>query len=298
MKMKTALVTGGNRGIGLALVKRLVDEGFKVYLGCRSLEKGRKAIEEIGSNKNVIALEIDIESEESIKNAYETYMKIKDPDEKLDCLFNNAAVNLDWIPNIEYKKVFEVDRETYLKAYNINTLGAVFVSKYFSENMKDGGSIVNVGTGALELCNEMAYQDNYPAYAASKIALLMLTKKMAAALKERKISVNIACPGWCKSDMGGDLASDGPEVGADSFFKAAFVDFEGGEPAAEKPTGKFFRYGNLIPIDNNYYYQPASPEVKPEKKKVKFIQQIFSIINENNHKVVRLLGIKLKIRKA
>ena len=54
--MKTALVTGGNRGIGLATVKKLSDMGYKVYMGCRSEEKAQEALKEIGNPKNVVPL--------------------------------------------------------------------------------------------------------------------------------------------------------------------------------------------------------------------------------------------------
>ena len=91
---------------------------------------------------------------------------------------------------------------------------------------------------------------------------------MGAVLKERNISVNMACPGWCKTEMGGDLACDGPEVGADSILRAAFIGKK------DKPTGKFMRYGQIIPIDS------YDPKLLPKRKKqyLKKLLKIFRMI--------------------
>lgn len=266
--MKTAFVTGDNRGIGFTICEQLLKiyKFDKIYLGCRNLEKGNEAAEKLSKFGTVIPLVIDISSEDSIKTAYETYLKLKENDEMLDVLVNNAAVNLDWIPNKWYGNAFEIDTKTIEQIFRVNMLGGFLVTKYFKDSIRDNGSVVNVGTGAAELANACANSPDYPFYSAAKLALYMLTKKMGAVLKSRKISVNMACPGWCKTGMGGELAVDGPEVGADSILKAAFIGQN------QKPTGKFMRYGKIIPIDS---YNTAKPKLKLTDR----IKRIFNLMN-------------------
>ena len=95
----TVFITGGNRGIGLELCKKFAfDYNFKVYMGSRDLNKAKEAINSLGSPNNIIPIEIDVEFEDSISNAYKEYLKLKDKDEKLYIFINNAAAQLDWIP--------------------------------------------------------------------------------------------------------------------------------------------------------------------------------------------------------
>ena len=268
--MKTALVTGANRGIGFSICELLFKQYHfdKVYLGCRNLEKGKEAAEKLSKYGIAVPIQIDISEENSIQNAYNTYKNIRLKDEKLTVLVNNAAVNLDWIPNKWYPNAFEIPTSDIEKIFRVNMLGAFLVTKYFRDEIADYGSVVNVGTGSMELATPTAEGHEYPFYGAAKIALYMLTKKMGAVLKERNISVNMACPGWCKTEMGGDLACDGPEVGADSILRAAFIGKK------DKPTGKFMRYGQIIPIDS------YDPKLLPKRKKqyLKKLLKIFRMI--------------------
>lgn len=285
--MNTVFITGATRGIGLELCKKMSSMGFKVYMGCRSLEKAQKALQEIDNNTNIIPIVIDVGLEESVKKGYEEYLKIKEVDESLDLLINNAASQLDWSYDGSYTKTFDIDIETLDRIFRVNTFGPLLTTKYFLPSMKNGTRIVNVVSGAGLFWHHSACMDYQVGYASSKAALIMLTKKMAAALKEKEIYVNACSPGWCKTSMGGKEAPDSPEVGANSIIKTCFL----GEIA---PTGLYFSYGKRICIET--MPQNTNNDCKNCAQGTSFLQKLFSVINENDHKVVRLLGIKMKFK--
>ena len=241
---KTVFITGGNRGIGFQLCRKFATQyNFKVYMGARDLHKAKQSIKKIGS-ENIIPIEIDIEFEESILKAYKEYLRIKHKDEKLDIFINNAAAQLDWSPNEWHIKTLEIPIELLDRIYRINTFGCILTTKYFVDSMQSGSRIVNVTSGAGELWDNNAHKDFQIGYASSKTALMMVTKKLSAAVRDKNIYVNCVCPDWCKTSMGGwadapNTASDG----ANSIIKACFLDNE------NPPSGKYFRNGYEIPVD-------------------------------------------------
>ena len=84
----------------------------------------------------------------------------------------------------------------------------------------------------------------------------------------------MACPGWCKTGMGGEKAVDGPEVGAESILRSAFIGQK------DKPTGKFMRFGRIIPID---VYPPA---IVPPKRSSRIVNSFLAI--------KKLINLKMK----
>ncbi|WP_300747865.1 SDR family NAD(P)-dependent oxidoreductase [uncultured Brachyspira sp.] len=201
---KSVFITGGNRGIGLELCKKFAFEyNFKVYMGARNLDKAKEAIKILGTANNIIPIEIDVEFEKSISNAYEEYLRLKDRDEKLYIFINNAAAQLDWIPNKKHIKTLEIPIELLDRIYRINVFAPILTTRYFLESYEKNSRIVNVVSGSGEFWDPNAEKDFQIGYAATKSALMMVTKKLSAAVKNRNIYVNCACPGWCQTSMGG-----------------------------------------------------------------------------------------------
>ena len=241
--MKAVLITGGNRGVGLSLSKQFAfDLGFKVYMASRDVLHARAAIKELG-NPYIVPLQMDVGDETSIRSAFRKYCRIKEVDEVLDVIINNAGSQLDWVPGGPYKSAFEIPYEIYETNYRVNALASLFVVKHFMPAMHEGGRVVNVSSGAAELGHGSAMQDAYGAYAPSKLALIMITKKLAGALQSRGIAVNAACPGWCATRMGGSDAPRTAEYGAESIVAACFLETDA------PPTGQFFRHGQRVYVD-------------------------------------------------
>lgn len=236
-----ALVTGGNRGIGLELCRILSEQyGFKVYMACRDKIKAESTIAN-KRLKNVLPLEIDVSRENSIRMAADKF------NDSLFLLINNAGAQLDWIPDVSHIKSLEADENLLSSIYRTNVFASVFMCKYFLPFMVRGGRVVNVASGSGEFWDHNANLDFQIGYAPSKSALIMTSKKLAAAAREFGVVVNSCCPGWCRTSMGGEGATTSAKDGAMSVIKACFLDME------NPPSGGHWRYGSRIPIESIPY---------------------------------------------
>ncbi|MBC75471.1 MAG: short-chain dehydrogenase [Halobacteriovoraceae bacterium] len=226
--MTVSLVTGGNRGLGLAIVKTLAAKGHIVYMGVRDLEKGSKVCEGlVQEGLNVKPIEIDVTKSATIKDAV---ARIKDEHDYLDVLINNAGVMLD--SGEGQNSVLNVDPVIVSKTFEVNTVGALIMSQAIAPLMKENGKgrIINISSGMGSL-SEM--EGGWAAYRMSKSALNALTKILHAELNSSGISVNSVCPGWVRTDLGGEKAPLSPEEGARTPVWLATMN--------EPPSGKFFR---------------------------------------------------------
>lgn len=247
-KLKTVFITGANRGIGLALCKRFLHLNWKVYMGVRSPDKAQLALEQLGRPSQVVPVQIDVSDEHSIKQAFEAYNRLKDKTETLDVFINNAGANLDWNADKgTYCKSLEVSSALLETVYKTNVFASIFTLKYFLPAMGRGTRVVNVASGSGEFWDVAANKDFQIGYAPSKSALIMTTKKLAAAVKDEGIYVNAVCPDWCQTNLGGHQATFTAEQGADSVLKACFLN------TPHPPTGCYFRHGKRIPLDVKPY---------------------------------------------
>src|SRR6266404_1488656 len=171
---KTALVTGANRGIGFEAVRELTRLGLRVFLGGRNAKAGRAAAEKLGSEGDVIFLEIDVSDEKSIRAAVEELSRQSDC---LDVLVNNAGILLD-----NDKDALTVSREVFENTVRTNTLGPWLVAQAFTPLLKKSRQprIVNVSSGGGQL--EDGADGWAPVYCVSKTALNGVTVQLAAAL--------------------------------------------------------------------------------------------------------------------
>jgi NAD(P)-dependent dehydrogenase (short-subunit alcohol dehydrogenase family) len=225
---RIAVVTGGNRGIGLEICRELAALGIEVVLTARDAGKGAAACEQLrGANAKVRFRRLDVSDPASI-DEFAHWANAELP--SWDILVNNAGVAMD-----ASATSLDIDAATFRETLEINFTGAFFLSEAAAAMMRHNryGRIVNVSS-------EMASHDGglaaggYPAYRVSKAALNALTRVMAADLRGTNVLVNAMCPGWVRTDMGGPGAPRSVEQGADTAVWLATLS-DGG------PTGGYFR---------------------------------------------------------
>ncbi len=219
------LITGANKGIGHEVARQLAVKGFHVFVGARNAKAGRKAAEEIAKKcGKATFLEIDVSDNESVTTAAREFSNIED---HLDVLVNNAGIIVDGD-----SAILEISDDLFRNTLETNTLGALRVTRAFVPLLSKGKSprVINVSSGGGQLTGGA---DGWaPAYCISKTALNGVTVQLAAALP--KFAVNSVCPGWVRTEMGGENASRSVEEGADTIVWLA------GE-APQDLTGKFLR---------------------------------------------------------
>jgi NAD(P)-dependent dehydrogenase (short-subunit alcohol dehydrogenase family) len=229
--MNTALVTGANKGIGYEVARQLAGKGFQVFVGARNRDAGQKAVAKIAEEGGkAIFLEIDVADNPSVTVAAREFAKAAD---HLDMLVNNAGIILDGD-----NAILEISDELLRKTLETNTLGALRVARAFVPLLRKSKAprVINVSSGGGQLTGGA---DGWsPAYCISKTALNSVTLQLATALP--KFAVNSVCPGWVRTDMGGQDASRSVEEGADTIVWLA-------ADASQKITGKFLRDRKEIP---------------------------------------------------
>ena len=196
IESKVAIVTGGSKGIGASIVKKLAQNGYIVVLNYNKSEKEAKEIE----NKfdNVYAFKADISNYDEVKALVDfTINKLK----KIDLLVNNAGIDL--IKTINDTKIEEFD-----KVLKTNLYSAFYTSKEVSKYMinQKKGKIINISSiwGIIGASCEMAYS-------VSKAGLDAMTKSLAKELGPSNIQVNSIAPGIIDTDMNKFLTKEEKE---------------------------------------------------------------------------------------
>jgi NAD(P)-dependent dehydrogenase (short-subunit alcohol dehydrogenase family) len=229
--MKTALITGANKGIGREVARQLAAKGFHVFVGARNRDAVRKAADEIVKDGGKATfLETDVSDDNSVTAAAREFAKVAD---HLDVLVNNAGIIVDGDTAI-----LEISDEIFRKTLETNTLGALRVTRAFVPLLAKSKAprVINVSSGGGQLTGGA---DGWaPAYCISKTALNGITSQLATALP--KFAVNSVCPGWVHTDMGGRNATRSVEEGADTIVWLA-------SEAPQSLTGKFLRDRKEIP---------------------------------------------------
>ncbi|WP_026706599.1 SDR family oxidoreductase [Flavobacterium soli] len=239
--MKTALITGANKGIGFEVARQLLQLNYRVFIGSRSLELGNKAVDKLKSEgyKNVVAVQIDVTDQDSVKKArIELGKKI----EVLDVLINNSGINgieFDGETPIMHTST-DTDVNKFKEVFEVNLFGVIRTTQAFLDLLKKSVAprIINVSSsqGSLTLHSDpdfIHYKHKGVAYQSSKAALNMYTIVLAYELRDLPFKVNAVSPGSTKTDFNRQLGQGSVEDAAKRIIKYATIDQDG-------PTGKFF----------------------------------------------------------
>lgn len=226
------LVTGASDGIGKETARQLAQQGIRVIIGSRSLDKGKLVLEELAAaGIECDLVQLDVTDAGSVKAAA---AEIESRYGRLDILVNNAGIALDRGP------LSEMPIDDFVQTFQTNVFGTFSATRAFLPLLRKSprGRIVNVSSGLASLLNMTDETSQYyhvalPAYAASKAAINVMTVHLARELRDSGIKVNAVEPGLTATRYVSLPGAQTVEVGAEASVKYALIDDDG-------PTGCFF----------------------------------------------------------
>lgn len=233
---RVALVTGGNRGIGLEICRQLAARGYGVLLASRDRARGEAAAALLRSEAGIDAGAVEAVALDTTDPEAGAALRaiVEAGGGRLDALVNNAAILID-----ERRSILEADLDEVRLTMETNVYGPLRLCQAAIPLMQAAGfgRIVNV-TSEMGQLNGMGPRT--PAYRLSKTALNAVTAMLAAATRGEDILVNACCPGWVRTEMGGPSAPRAPAEGADTPVWLATLPPGG-------PSGGFFQDRKRIP---------------------------------------------------
>ena len=241
-KGKVALITGANKGLGFEMARQLGKEGVTVVIGARDPQSGEAAAAKLradGIDAHFLKLDVTNPADHSAAAAF-----LNDKFGGLDILINNAGISGE--PLGEGKQGTPTS-EVLRRTFDTNFFAPVALTQAVLPLLRksDAGRIVNMSSilGSQALHADPAspiYDFKALAYDSSKAALNSFTIHLAYELKDTKIKVNSAHPGWVKTDMGTDAAPMELPEGGKTGVALALLPEDG-------PTGGYFHLGKPLP---------------------------------------------------
>jgi NAD(P)-dependent dehydrogenase (short-subunit alcohol dehydrogenase family) len=198
---KTALITGGARGLGKAMAEALAQVGANIVIADMEAASAEKAADELATfGTKTLGLEVDVTNEAQVHKAID---RVVSDFKELNIVINNAGI-------CQKIKVENQSLEDWKKTMDVNVNGVFLISKYAGKQMKaqGGGSIINIASMSSFIANTEAQC----AYNASKAAVAMMTKCMASEWVNDNIRVNAIAPGYMKTDMTKPIFAPGGEL--------------------------------------------------------------------------------------
>lgn len=245
---QTAIVTGGNRGIGREIAQALAEAGANVVVANRNSESGEGAAAEIADSTGVetLAVETDVADEASVEAMVDTAVE---KFETIDVLVNNAGI-------VVHESAESMTVEEWDSVIDINLRGTFLCSKAVGKSMMDsgGGSIVNISSMSAFIAN---YPQEQVAYNASKGGVESFTRQLASEWADHDIRVNTIAPGYIRTDNTDQADAIDPDI--DETWKSEMLMDEIGGPEEVGPAAVFLasdasRYmtGSSLVVDGGY----------------------------------------------
>jgi ketoreductase len=226
---KVAIITGASRGIGLAISKRLHQEGAKVALCARSIGELKRHEETLGKER-ALAVQMDVRDPASVEGGI---AQVVQRFGKIGILVNNAGVS-------GVTPLAASDPGPWLDIVATNLFGTYHVTRFAAPHIADGGRIIVISSvlGKFGV-------PGYSAYCASKTGLIGMVRSLALELAPRKITVNALTPGWVDTDMAWSgmrqiAASMGTTV--EAFEREAMARVPLGEMVKPEEIGEFVAF--------------------------------------------------------
>jgi NAD(P)-dependent dehydrogenase (short-subunit alcohol dehydrogenase family) len=242
---KIAVITGANRGLGLATARLLGRAGVRVVVGARSLPKSDDAVASLRrEGVDAEPLIIDVGSVASVQQAA---TQVEQRHGRVDILINNAGI----LPEATAEDAdLPLDLGLFRETFETNVFGAVSATKAFLPLLRKSasGRIVNISSTMGSLTDQSDPSSPYhglvvPAYQMSKAALNGFTIALSKVLADTSIKVNSVCPGWVQTDLGGPDNRAAAPTTAD---EAAQIVVDMASIPADGPTGTFVDRAGVV----------------------------------------------------
>jgi NAD(P)-dependent dehydrogenase (short-subunit alcohol dehydrogenase family) len=224
--VKTVLVTGANRGLGLEFARQYAGDGWNVLAGCRNPSKAQ-ALQRLSQDMQgrLTLVEIDVTDARSVKRA-----AAEVGEGAVDVLINCAGVM-----GKSDQTIGTIDYDDWARVLDVNVMGPARVTEAFLERVAQSSSrtIVTITSGMGSLADNTS--GGYVPYRTSKAAVNMVMRSAAIDLARERVICVVINPGWVKTDMGGPGASLTPEQSVTPMRR--LIDRLG-----PKDSGKFYNY--------------------------------------------------------
>lgn len=202
---KTAIVTGGSRGLGKDMALKIAEKGNDVVITYHSnKDKAQEVVDQIkAKGQNAAAFQLDTTNTESISafiNQVTDYLQETNGSPNFDYLINNAGIG-------NHQMITDTTEDAFEHLVNVHLKGVYFLTQKVIPNINEGGRIVNVSTGLARFA-----LPGYSAYAMMKGAIEVFTRYLAVELGEKGIGANTIAPGAIETDFLGGTVRNNKQV--------------------------------------------------------------------------------------
>jgi NAD(P)-dependent dehydrogenase (short-subunit alcohol dehydrogenase family) len=237
--MQRVLITGANRGLGLEFTRQYLERGARVFAGCRRpVEAPQLQTLQAAQSQRLSVISLDVADPKSIRAAHAT---VRSQVEGLDVLINNAAIYSSRGSEEPLERLGKLTFEEALTVLRVNAVAPLIVAQQYLDLLRAGhdAKIASISSGYGSVSANTGGFPYY--YSASKAALNMFMRSLAADAKRWGVTTVLLDPGWVSTDMGGPNASMTPKQSVRRMIhvidtltpqhNARFISWEGADQA-------------------------------------------------------------------